>query len=92
LYQFTPPSDDVYAEAQAVLLAASLASSLKLDKFVLEGNSSFVISYLQQQSFGLDNPLVSLISKVFSLISPSSLWEVRKVNRSANFCARYVAH
>ena len=46
LYQFTPPSDDVYTEAQAALLAASLANSLKFDKFVLEGISSFVISYL----------------------------------------------
>jgi hypothetical protein len=73
LYQFTPPSDDVYAEAQAALLAVSLANSLKLDRFVLEGISSFIISYLQQQSIGLDKPLVSLISRVFSLIPPSSL-------------------
>jgi hypothetical protein len=44
-YQFTPPNDDVYVEAQVALLAASLASSLKLDKFVLEGIFTFVISF-----------------------------------------------
>jgi hypothetical protein len=92
LYQFTPPIDDVYAEAQAALLVASLASSLKLDKFVLEGNSTNVISYLQQLSLGLDKLLVSLFSKLFSLIPPSSLWDARKVNKSENFCTCYVTH
>jgi hypothetical protein len=80
IYQFNPKCDLDYAEAQAVLLAASLAGSLKIVKFVLEGNYPLVISMLQQLSYGVDNHVTNLISKVFSLIPPSSLWEDRKVN------------
>ena len=54
LYQFSPHCDPACSEAQAAFLAVSLATSLKLDNFVLEGVSSLVISYLQQHSIVLD--------------------------------------
>jgi hypothetical protein len=47
LYQYSPPSEASYDEAQVALLAAFLAISLKLDNFSLEGNSSIVISSIQ---------------------------------------------
>jgi hypothetical protein len=43
LYQFRPPCDPSYYETQAALLATSLATSLKLGNFILEGDSSIVI-------------------------------------------------
>jgi hypothetical protein len=43
LYQFCPPCDPLYYETQAALLATSLATSLKLGNFILEGDSSIVI-------------------------------------------------
>ncbi|XP_059451183.1 uncharacterized protein LOC132181985 [Corylus avellana] len=92
LYQFSPTYEHAYREAQAALLAAKLATSLKIESFVLEGISDIVISSLQQPSTVLDWQIASLISDVISLIPSSSHWEARKVNRSANFCAHYVAY
>ena len=37
----------MFGEAQAALLAASLAASLQLANFILKGDSSIVISSLQ---------------------------------------------
>jgi hypothetical protein len=53
LCQFNLPCDPTYGEAQAALLVVSLATTLKLDNFVL-GVSSLVISSLQQHSIVLD--------------------------------------
>jgi hypothetical protein len=45
--QISPPCSPNYGEAQGGLLVASLASSLQLHKFVLEGDSQMVISALK---------------------------------------------
>ena len=92
LYQYSPPSEASYGEAQAALLVAFLAISLKLDNFSLEGNSSIVISSIQQPSIVLVWPLNSIISDIVSLIPASFLWNARKVNRSVNFYAHHVAN
>jgi hypothetical protein len=91
-FQFSPPRDPSYGEAQATFLAASLATSLKLGKFVLEGDSFLVISSLQQPSNVLDWRLDTFISLVLSLIPSFSQWQVRKVNINANFCTHYVTY
>jgi ribonuclease HI len=44
--QITPPCDPNYGEALATLLALSLAASLQLKNFTLEGDSQIVISAL----------------------------------------------
>jgi hypothetical protein len=73
-------------------LATSLASSLNLVDFVLEGDYAIVINSLKDPSTVLDWKLDNLISLALSLIPSSSLWEARKVNRNANFYAHYVAY
>ena len=92
LAQIRPACSPAYGEALAALLAASLAVSLNLDPFVLEGDSATVITALQDPSFILDWQLDHLICNIFTLIPVSSTWKARKVNRSANFCAHYVAN
>ncbi|XP_059451120.1 lysM domain receptor-like kinase 10 [Corylus avellana] len=92
LSQVRPPCNPTYGEAQAALLAASLAASMHLDNFILEGDSSIVISSLQHPSIVLDWHIDHVITDTISLIPASSLWETRKVNRSVNFCAHHVAY
>jgi hypothetical protein len=48
--QISPSCDLIYGEALAALLAASLAASLKLNSFSIEGDSLIVISALQAPS------------------------------------------
>jgi hypothetical protein len=59
---------------------------------LLEGDYAIVIYSLKDPNYVLDWKLDNLISLVFSLFLSTSLWEVRKVNRNANFCAYYVAY
>jgi hypothetical protein len=87
----TTPCEPSVGEAQAALLAASLASSLKLVNFVLEGDSTIVINFLKDTSTVLDWKLDNYISLALSLLPPSPLWEGRKVNRNGNYCAHYMA-
>jgi hypothetical protein len=92
LTQVRPPCSPAYGEAQATLLACSLATSLHLGNFVIEGDSSIVITALQNPSIISDWQLDHVICDIFSLIPASSTWKARKVNRSANFCAHYMAY
>jgi hypothetical protein len=48
--QISPSCDPLYGEALAAFLAASLAASLKLNSFSIEGDSLIVISALQAPS------------------------------------------
>jgi hypothetical protein len=82
----------LYSEALAARLAASLAVSLNLRDFSLEGDSITVILALQDLSQILDWKIADLISDSVSIIPSSSIWKVRKVHRSANFCAHHVAY
>ena len=92
LSQVRPPCSPVLGEAQAALLACSLAVSLNLKNFVIEGDSASVITALQDPSLILDWQIDHIICNIFSLIPTSSTWNARKANRSANFCAHYVAN
>ncbi|XP_062145976.1 uncharacterized protein LOC133853973 [Alnus glutinosa] len=79
-------------EALAAQLAVSLASSLRLDRFIIEGDSQIVIHALQQPNIVQDWRITDIIQQTLDLFPPDSTWSFRKVNRSANFGAHYVAH
>jgi ribonuclease HI len=78
-------------EARAALLACSTAVSLSYDNFILEGDSEVVVLSLQHPNSVRDWRISSVILDCLDTILPSSSWEVRKVKRSANFCAHSVA-
>jgi hypothetical protein len=80
-----------YGEAQGALLAATLASQLQLSHFVIEGDSQIVISALLYPAIISDWHIEHLIHDTLALLSPTSKWEAKKINRSANFCAHHVA-
>jgi hypothetical protein len=91
LSQISPPCDANYGEALAAQLAASLAVSLGLKTFSLEGDSAVIIAALKTPALSQDWHVNSVIAATLSSIPASSSWEVRKVHRSANFCAHHVA-
>ena len=85
-------SDPIYGEALVALLAASLAASLKLNSFSIEGDSLIVILALQAP-FPVHNwQIERVIANSINIIPASCSWEARKINRSANFCAHHVAY
>jgi hypothetical protein len=88
----SPPCDSNFGEALAALLVASLVVSLQLKKFTIEGDSLTVITALQHPSISQDWFIDSVISNSLSILSSSSNWETRKINRIANFCAHHVAY
>jgi hypothetical protein len=92
LAQIRPTCSPAYGEAQAALLASFLAVSLNLDNFVLERDSATVIIALQDPSIILDWQHDHIICNIFSLIPVSFTWKARKVSRSANLCALYMAN
>jgi hypothetical protein len=73
-------------------LASFLAVSLNLDNFVLERESATVIIALQDPSIILDWQHDHIICNIFSLIPVYFTWKARKVSRSANLCALYMAN
>jgi hypothetical protein len=89
--QISPPCSPAYGEAQGALLAASLASQMQLSHFVLEGDSQTVISALLFPAIIHDWHIEHLITATLALLSPTSMWDAKKINRSANFCAHHVA-
>jgi hypothetical protein len=66
--QIRPSCSPAYGEAQAALLACSLAVSLNLENFVLEGDSVVVITVLQNPSFILDWHLDHIVCNIFFLL------------------------
>ncbi|GLT55807.1 hypothetical protein SLA2020_288950 [Shorea laevis] len=86
--QFNPSCDPTYGEA----LAASLAISLSLPVFTLEGDSLTVILALQSPIPSQYWKIADLISDTISLLSVSHSWEAHKVNKSASFYAHYVPY
>jgi hypothetical protein len=64
---------------------------MNLKHFVLEGDSLTVISALNSPAHSLDWHLKQLIVDTLALLPPSSMWEAKKINRSANFCTHHVA-
>jgi hypothetical protein len=89
--QISPPCTPAYGEAQGALLAASLASQMQLSHFVIEGDSQTVISALLFPAIIHDWHIEHLITDTLALLSPTSMWDAKKINRSANFCAHHVA-
>jgi hypothetical protein len=89
--QINPTCDSNYGEALAAQLAASLAVSLKLENFSLEGDSAVVIAALQSPALSQDWHIDPLIASTLSMLPATALWVAKKVHRSANFCAHHVA-
>jgi len=90
--QIQPKCSPNKGEALAVQLAVSLATSLGINRFILEGDSQVVILALQQPTIVQDWRITDIIQNTLDIISPDSSWSAQKVNRSANFGAHYVAH
>ena len=78
LSQINPHCDSNYGEALAAELAASLAASLQLKFFSLEGGSSVVVAALQTPSITVDWHIESIIANTLSLLPSSSCWEAKK--------------
>jgi hypothetical protein len=89
--QINPPCDPNFGEALAARLAASLAASLHQKNFSLEGDSTVVISALNNPSISLDWHIEFVIANALAMIPASSLWLATKIHRSTNFCAHHVA-
>jgi hypothetical protein len=79
-------------EVLAANLAVSLAVSQNIQRFILEGDSQIVILALQQPKIAQDWRISSTIYHTIDYIPVDFFWTARKINRSANFCAHYVAH
>jgi hypothetical protein len=75
----------------ATQLAISLACSFNYNRFILEGDSVIVIQALNQSASNLDWRISPIIMNSLDIIPSTSVWEARKVNRIANFCAHSVA-
>jgi hypothetical protein len=87
-----PPCSQVNGEAQATKLASVFASSLQLDEFILEGESSIVVLALQNPAFRLDFHFEHVINNTLSSFPVPSFWKGRKINRNENLCDHYVAY
>jgi hypothetical protein len=88
--QVSPPCTPNVGEAHAALLACSTARSLSFDKFILEGDSEVMVHALLNPNSIRDWRISSVILDCLDTIPNSSIWEVRKVKRSVNFCAHSV--
>jgi hypothetical protein len=89
--QISPPCLPNVGEALAALLGVSLASQLHIDRFILESDFEVVVSALQHPQISKDWHISNSISDILGFIPLASSWEVRKINRSVNFCGHYVA-
>jgi hypothetical protein len=75
----------------AAKLAISFVSSLLLNYFILEGDSSVVIQSLNHPHSDIDWRISPILMDFLSSIPSTSSWEARKINRSANFCTHSMA-
>ena len=85
-----PPCSPNMGEALATQLAISVACSLNLDQFILEGDSEVVIQALNFPFSDQDWRISPVIMTSLNNISSDSFWEARKINRNANFYAHSV--
>jgi hypothetical protein len=81
----------LYGEATAALLAATFCSSMGLSHVTFEGDSLTVNLAINNPTISQDWRISSIISDFISTISPTTSWSASNINRSANFCAHYVA-
>jgi hypothetical protein len=87
----SPPCDANYGEALATQLAASLAVSLDLKTFSLNGDSLVIIAALKTLALSQDWHINFVIAATLASLPASFSWEARKVHKSANFYAHHVA-
>lgn len=66
------PCDPNYGDALAALLAVSLANSIKLDRFIIEGDSKVVILALQDPSLSQDWKISPVVSDILNSIPAST--------------------
>jgi hypothetical protein len=92
LSQIRPSCSPAIGEALAAQLASELAISLQLYQVILKGDSSLVISALQNPSCVMDWQINFIIKDTISSFSAPPLWEARKINISANFYTYYAAY
>jgi hypothetical protein len=81
----------LYGEATAALLAATFCSSMGLSHVTFEGDSLTVNLAINNPTISQDWRISSIISDFILTISPTTSWSASNINRSANFCAHYVA-
>ena len=89
--QVNPPCDPTFGEALAAWLVASMVASLQLKFFSLEGDSKIVIVALTFPSITIDWHIDSVIANTLALLPTVSLWEAKKIHKSANFCTHHMA-
>jgi hypothetical protein len=77
--KISPLCDMNYGEALATHLALSLATSLQLKNFTLEGNSQIVISALNFPAITFDWHIEHVIASSLSLFPATPSWEARKL-------------
>jgi hypothetical protein len=81
-----------YGETLAVRLVISLVFSLNIDRFILKCNSQVVILALQHLIISQDWHIDYVIFDTLNSITSYSIWKVRNVNKSANFCTHFMAN
>jgi hypothetical protein len=91
LTRISPLCIPLYGEATAALLAATLCSSMGLSHVIFEGDSLTVNLAINNPTITQDWRISSIISEFLSTISSTTRWSSSNINRSANFCAHYVA-
>ena len=89
--QVNPPCYPTFGEALAARLVASMVALLQLKFFSLEGDPKIVIVSLTSLSITIDWHIDSVIANTLALLPTVSLWEVKKIHRSANFCTHHMA-
>jgi hypothetical protein len=90
--QFRPPYSSTYGAALAAHLAAFLASSMKLNNFILEGVSHVIMDALMSLALNNNAHIYHVIQEAITRFPPSSLWEAKYISISENFCTLYVAY
>ena len=88
--QISPSCSPNVGEARAAQLACSIASTLSFDKFILKGDSEVVVHALQNPNSIRDWKISSVILDSLDSIPIASVWEVRTIKRSVNFCTHSV--
>ena len=83
--QISLPCSPNVGEAWPAQLACFIASSLSYDMFILEGDSEVVVHALNNPNSVRDWRISSVILNSLDSIPFTSVWEVRKIKRSANF-------
>jgi hypothetical protein len=91
VHSVSPPCSSTYGAALAAHLAALLASSMKLNNFIL-GVFHVITDALMSPALNNNAHIYHVIQATITSFPPSSFWEAKYISRSENFCALYVAY